>query len=69
MYLFIFDFLFRQILKNNTNLTSSLNIYSIEETLITPSSIIDLFNNVLDDVKIGNLIGFGLILQYRILCL
>ncbi len=48
IHLFLFDFIFRQQLKNNANYSNALNVYCITNDIFNRQSIIDEFGNFID---------------------
>ena len=51
IHLFLFDFIFRQQLKNNVNYSNSLNVYCIDNNIFNKQSIIDEFTSFINTNK------------------
>jgi hypothetical protein len=51
IHLFLYDFIFRQQLKNNANFSNSLNVYCMENEIFSRTSIVDEFKTFIDTNK------------------
>ncbi len=52
IHTFLFDFLFRQLLKNTSNISSALHVYSIDVNVFNNDVLLNTFKNVIGRLKI-----------------
>ena len=53
LHTFVFDFLFRQLLKNTSNISSSLHVYAIDTNIFNNDVLKNTFKAIMDRLKIG----------------